>query len=129
MIVITNIEYLETNRNPIELIREHGHSGFIPCKGNQVIETKVMLELVRGRHFHRPDGTEICIGMSRQAQDILGLQYDIWDNMRQELDAADSEIASLRKKLSEYIGVRKDIEDARSASFITRVKWLLFGFR
>ena len=45
-------------------------------------------ETVRGQTFSRPDGTTICIGTSKQAQEVIGIQYEAWEAMKDELGAS-----------------------------------------
>ena len=127
MIVITKIDFIETERDPLELIHRYGLDGRIPfSNGRKEIEAKELMELIRGRRFVRPDGKEIVLGISRQAQDVLGIQYEEWHRMNLRLKVATDEKLSLMKELNTYTGI---IKEAKKATIVQRIKWLFFGFR
>jgi hypothetical protein len=42
-------------------------------------------EKIDKQMFMRPDGTMICIGMSKQAQDVIGIQYESWNKMQKRI--------------------------------------------
>lgn len=44
-------------------------------------EPYIKVETIRGVTFRRPDGTEVVIGASKEAQDIIGIQYEAWHEL------------------------------------------------
>jgi len=58
--------------------------------------------MVHGRVFRRPsDGYEICIGTSKQAADIIGIQYEAWKTTDLELEKARDMCNKLRTEFEE----------------------------
>jgi len=122
VILIKNIEFIETPRDPWEIFVTHLPHEVIPVEGNSgpYAEVSVLTELVRGRRFLRPsDGTDIVVGLAKDAQNILGLQYEAWENMAQELKDTRSQMRQLQRER----------DRARGATIWTRFEWLLFGYK
>ena len=120
MIVIKNVEIFEVDRNPIEILSTTlPHQHVFPCSGDPV-SVEVFRELIRGRRFVRPsDGTDIVVGMSIQAEDVIGLQYEAWDEINNSLNYFRS---SLAKSDSEIMRLK-------SARFWERFRWLFTGVK
>ena len=121
MIVIKHIDFYQT-ANDLNTIRCYEHRenrwnelAFDACKNNVNIKT----ELIKGRIFIRPDGTELIIGCSKQAADVIGIQYEAWDNLQQE------HLKAARARDDAYAHIRELSE----ASFLTRLKWLFIGIQ
>lgn len=123
MILIKKIEYIETDRDPIEIVSMNRPDAFVPVltdTGKEHIEVKEIIELVRGRRFCRPsDGLDIIIGMPKKVQDLIVIQYEAWDRMATE---------NTNTHLALSAALRKTREDGK-ASFFTRLKWLFCGYR
>lgn len=103
MILIKKIEYLETDRDPFELISYGGPYGTVKVlsdKGAVAVPVSQVIELVKGRYFTRPDGIEINVGLSKQAAGVLGLQYEAWNSMEENLRIAERRLASAHRELS-----------------------------
>jgi hypothetical protein len=47
----------------------------------QIIKT----ELVRGRRFVNAEGREFCIGMTKEVEEVLGLPFDIYEDMSSQI--------------------------------------------
>ena len=122
MLLIKNIEFYETDRDPVQIIRQSGSYEAIQVisdRGGCVVPLSEVRELVYGRRFVRPsDGTDLVVGVSQQAQDVLGLQYEAWQNMSDALDTCQA--ASAIKS--------REIEDAKKATLWTRIKWVFNGY-
>ena len=84
MILVKHIEAFEVE-GPVG---EIAHFEDRPCDYSTQPVFELERELVRGRTFIRPDGTTICIGTSKQAQEVLGIQYEAWETMKDELGAS-----------------------------------------
>ncbi len=81
-------------------------------------------ELVRGRLFRRPDGTEVVIGMSEQCQDLIGLQYEAWDNTLNNVDRLMAREQALVKKNNQ---ISQRLADIHTAPWWRRLRWLFAG--
>ena len=123
MIVITKIEFFETDRDPAEIARNTHPYEYINVNTEQgakeIVSQKITSEWISGNRFIRPsDGTDIVIGMSVQAQELIGIQYDSWLSMSNEL--------SKYQTINEI--KEKEIESAKRATLWTRIKWVLKGY-
>lgn len=124
MIVIKNIEFLEVDRDFWEihhyerdhiLVRENGAEAMAPVE--------VIRELIQGYRFMRPDGTEIYVGMSRQVADVIGIQYESWDNMQRELADSESRADRYADECDMLTDLVCDLVEANRRRLINRVKW------
>ena len=118
MIIIKNIDFIEVDKTRYELLSKP-HSEPVWVKDNEGPRladfTEFEEELIIGRRYKRPsDGTDVYIGVSREAQNIIGLQYEAWDNLQREHDFY----------YGEHSRLLKIIEEINQASFWTRVKSL-----
>ncbi len=126
MIIIKNIEFIETDCDPVELpTTTHPYSPVI-C-GDEAIPHDVLSELIRGMRFRRPsDGVYIVVGLSRQAQDVLGLTYEAWENLE---EAYETERRNHAMTTSEMIRYRTKIKEMEDSTFWKRLKLLFTGYR
>lgn len=119
MLLISKIEFLDVDVD-VHTIFEVKPWEPLPLKGGEMVEAKVAQELVRGRRFRRPnDGMDIVIGCSKQAQDVIGLQYEAWESLENDRDYWHTQCVASRLK----------IESIKQAGFWKRLKWLLRGYR
>lgn len=121
MIVITDVKFMEFDRDemilafrdPYRGIDVRTHEGYETCSAME------LQELVRGRRYVRPDGQELVIGVSKQAQDVIGIQYEAFDTLRKESD----------RYFTEIISMQEEMRKVRSASFWVRLKWIFTGVK
>ena len=120
MIVIEDVKWFETDRDPHELIiynpydEVHVRGKF----GDESREAEVISELLRGRRFRRPhDKKEIVIASSEIVQKLIGIQYSCLDAMEDEI-AQQSVLTGIFQKESLRL---------KSAPFWLRFKWLFTG--
>jgi hypothetical protein len=126
MIVVKNIDFLETDRDPVELLATTPTHMPIWC-GEEPVQHDALIELIRGRRFRRPtDGVDIVVGVSKQAQDVIGIQYEAWDNLQKAYDA---EQRNHQRTTSEMYGYKSRVDEMLNSSFWQRLKWLILGYR
>ncbi len=151
MIVITNITYVETDRNPasIKLI----DSGIAAISdgskwdkgGAQTEHGGVKEENVKGQIVVNPKtGQEITIGVMVQGQDLLGMYCDEWEHRRKINYASWYDEfwdrypqhrnlmlgGQTRGQLMDAINTQMEkISEIRTAPFLTRLKWLFTGVK
>lgn len=119
MLLISKVEFLDVDGDE-QTIFETKPREPLPLKCGEMVEAKVAQELVRGRRFRRPnDGTDIVIGCSNQAQDVIGLQYEAWESLEKDRDHWHTQCVASRLK----------IDSIKKAGFWERLKWLLRGYR
>lgn len=127
MILVKSIEVIEVESNDFHTIQYCNPDTMIRVnKGRDMLPASVLLELVRGQRFVRGDGTEIVIGMAQPVQDILGLQFEAWENLQNDWSIADNSrvIAGRLAK-----GYQLELEELSSAGFFERLKMLFTGYR
>jgi len=119
MIVIEDIKFFETNRDPVEIL--HMTPSHMPILINDVLyEQETFRELIHGRRFIRPsDKTDIIVGIPEKSQKILGLMYEAWNNMEESLNSA--------QKM--FFLAQEELRNIRKASFLKRLNWLFFGYK
>lgn len=127
MIVIKNIEVFETDLDLCEIVSYAPPGQLVfPSAGEEPVTIDALRELVRGRRFVRPsDGTDIIIGVSKQAADIIGIQYEAWGQLQERLGFL---WFSLSKCNKECVRLETTIRSLEAAGFFKRLLWL-FGVK
>ena len=122
MILISRIEIIDTgDQDPYKIISMHMPDSTVPIMtqdGPDAVKCSHIIELVKGRRFVRPsDGLDVMIGCSRQAQDLIGIQYDAWKSQERLSEGYRNRIDDLITTLVKF----------RKASLWTRIKWVFSG--
>lgn len=124
MLVITNIEYIEVEKDIHEIYNGWRPHELVAVGGNTTavaMKAEVVVELLKGRRFRRPsDGTEVVIGATVAVQKTLGLMYEAWGTMAEELHDAQSANTYHRNQLR---GKVNELEN-RTGTFWKRLKHL-----
>lgn len=83
-------------------------------------------ELVRGRRFVIPTTREsIIIGCSKQVQDLIGIQYEAWENHEKAFERMRSDYVRRIVQLEKELKLRKD---AWSVLKLQYQQWLRTDF-
>ena len=126
MLVIRKVEFLEVNKDPLELLATTQPGMPVEC-GEELVPVDFFKELIRGRRFVRPsDGIDIIVGCSRQAEEVIGLQYEAWDNLQ---NAYAAEQINHHRTTSEMYEYKSRVDEMFRSSFWQRLKWLVIGYR
>ena len=114
MIVIKKIEFLKTDRDIYEIYYSHmmDRPESPMVFDGEFIAPEFFREIIRGIHFRRPDGEEVVVGVSKQAQEVLGLMYDVWEDQRATIDMLRSSRDKMEKKIEDQ---RATIDMLRSS--------------
>jgi len=131
MLVITNIEYIQTEMDPytIERMLYDSHGGpmeLATADGSaKFIDIQTTVDLVRGCHFNhytlRRGHKSQLIGMTQAVQDVLGMQYEAVSTMN-ERAAEDAEREAQAIKNHKHLKNQMD-----NASLWNRIKWVFTG--
>lgn len=109
MLVITKVIYEEVCRNPIDLHRlDH-----CPLQA----EAEVRAETIRGHRFRSPNGKTVVIGNAADPADLLGIQFEAFENQKMELMHCLGRVNEMKGQLSTL----------RGAGFWTRLRYLFLG--
>lgn len=114
MIVIKNIDFFETDMDPVEV--------YDNCV--DPTQAEFCVELIKGRKFTRPDGEKVVVAASKQAQDVLGLLYEAWEDLEKRFTATQNAYYKTWMCLE-----AREIELSvyKNASFRQRIKYLFRG--
>jgi hypothetical protein len=108
MIVIKDVEIIETPLDHFEIAR-------IPdCILEDEYGFDIKKEVIHGKTFVNKNGSSVVIGMSTNAQDVLGLPFEAFEDMN-------SHISRLRKEKAECAKVIKE------AGLWSRIKYAFTG--
>ena len=122
MILIKHIEFIQVDRDPYQMIScsaPYEAVEVLSDKGDVVVPINEVAELIKGRRFVRPsDNVDITIGLSKQAEDVLGIQYEAWDELQKRAD----------DYWNNFIAIRERIEAVQKMSFWERFKGVFSGF-
>lgn len=122
MIVITKVEFVNTERTVYELLLREGNPVFTKEDLDDFSYTgdcvEVPKELITGITYRRPtDGAPVLIGASKEAQTILGLMYDETIRIREACN-------SFRLGEQRY---KKLCDTLENSSILSRIKWVFTG--
>ena len=96
MIVITEIK-LESTKNPRQILDIYRRQGIKcvldPQRINDNMEACV--EMIKGRRFVNSRGEKVCIGISEAARDIIGLEFEVIENLKEEVERLESNVEHL----------------------------------
>lgn len=53
---------------------------------NENEDIKLGIENVLGRTYRNTNGEEVCVGLTKKVQDLLGLPFDEFDRMHKQID-------------------------------------------
>lgn len=130
MILITKVETVETDKDIAELHRlawsNDNGSEFLPL-GDQVVEAKVLREVIKGRRFvDTKRGIDVILGVSTQAGKYLGLYYGCFERMQDQVNTLKNNCDYFKNELAK---ARVELDKIKSYNFFQRLKFLLFGYK
>ena len=121
MIIIRSVEVDEVDEG-VYTILHRNPCDYIP--GTDLPPSTMVSEVVTCRQFVRSDGTDVMIGMSCEAADVLGLQYEAWNEMERNLESQNQKFTDLCRQVGRMGAKLYTIHQAR---WWTRLKWLFRG--
>lgn len=128
MILIKNIEMVEVDRDPYEILSTiHPYEAISVYNGSNIehIEHEVFTELIRGRRFIRPDGKELIIGCSKQAEEVIGIQYESWENL---MGLHESTREELYREKGKLLKANEELYAIKQLGFFKRLVLLFKGY-
>lgn len=117
MLLIESIKYVEVDNDVWPI-----HSFSPPNYYNNLdepVEESVVREMVTGRRFVNSRGVEICVGISEEVQNLIGLPFEVFNNMEKEVSEQYYIIQDQNKTLSDF----------RNMPLWNRFKGLFTGFK
>ena len=117
MLLIESIKYIEVENDVWPI-----HSFTAPRYYNnhdEPVEESVVHEMVTGRRFVNSHGVEICVGISEEVQNLIGLPFEVFNNMETELSELNYIVIDQNKTLSNF----------RNMSLWDRLKGVFIGFK
>lgn len=122
MICISEIKVVKADRDFLYLSKIDNVPPFAEVIGSPLHEyAEVKTEMVTGKVFVNNNGERICIGMTKQVQDLIGLPFSAFDNMAKRIDEDNATIRNLNVSVSQY---KSEIDKYKTARFIDRLKYL-----
>lgn len=122
MIVITKIEVLKTNKDfcEIVLLCQDPFVNYIKFEEGNAVDIKTVREYIKGRRFYNPRrGIDVVLGVSKEVGDILGLQYEAFENLEKGVE-------HLRIEKNGYY---QELKRIGKFNFWKRLKCLFFGIK
>lgn len=123
MICIKSIEVIEVERDDVEVAHFRWPDGYFETGDyeSSPMTADLTYEMVRGRVFRNANGQEVCIGMSKQVQDAIGLPFAVFENMEKKI--GDLQLARDTTKFKlDRLCCRLN-----NTGFWGRLKWLFRG--
>lgn len=123
MILIEDIEIKEVSMDRWEIFNYLNESDML-FFNNQ----KITKEMVTGKVFINADNKEFCIGMSEKVQTAIGLPFEEFENLHNELDDKRYELETNKITISQlrdrYARSLKKIEQFETMSLWKKIKFL-----
>lgn len=122
MKIITEVKVIETPKSIHEIaywvadakIKNIPNIGF----DGQILNTEIAVEIIKGRRFINPRlELDVVIACNKEAGELLGLQYEAFENLDMENITLTKEITKLNKK----------IQSLKNVSIWKRIKFLFKG--
>jgi len=114
VIVITKIEYKTTDnyQDKVEIFKfQNPEFDINPLEHPQM---QIHTEMIKGRRFVNAKGKQICIGMSKEVQELIGLPFEVFENLQKDIENERALNKSLNESLLEH----------EQMGFIDRMKYL-----
>ena len=123
MLCITKIEVVNVPEDKLDLYYfDSPFANVLPIEGTDPIEyTEVKVEHIKGRVFINNRHEEICIGMSKQVQDLIGLPFYVYEKMSRENESLLSNYNYVNKL---YKKVDTELDKYKKLTFFKRLKFL-----
>lgn len=97
MILITDVKYLNVPSDPYEtwddLCKNYtiramnypdNYDNYVDALSEK--DLNIETEIVKGKRFVNNSGDELCIGMKKDVQKLIGLPFSVYDDLRKESD-------------------------------------------
>ena len=121
MRLIQSVKYIEVNRDPYEIASATppGYQVQVNTgEGPRFEDVCVLTELIHGRRFVDPlSGTEVVLGVAKEVQELIGLQYDAYETLEKEVQTW---VACSSR-------LRAEVNRLKAAGFWSRIKWVFTG--
>lgn len=123
MLCITKIEVVNVPEDKLDLYYcNDPFANVLPIEGTYPVEyAEVKREHVNGKIFINNRHEEICIGMSKQVQDLIGLPFEVYDNMNKEIKSLSGNYNYVNKL---YKKLDIELEKYKKLTFFKRLKFL-----
>lgn len=120
MIVIKDVEVIETDRDLLEILTTTPPWKPIYLDEQyEAFDREIVSELVKGRKFVRPSGKEVVIGLTKKMQELLEIGMDCWDRVVEESEHINNQNYYLKKELDHF----------KNLNFLGRAKYFIFGYK
>lgn len=122
MIVVKRVEVETFDKDPIVVNHFPVPDPPVSALGNGKIKPlDVRQEVIKGKAFRNAEGEEVIIGMSNEAQELLGIPFQAFEDMRLWLEQTRRDLEGC---LQDHIKYKQKV---RQAGFWERLKYLFTG--
>lgn len=126
-IIVKKVEVLNIHKSPKEvLISTNPHRPYDGKPSDRIKEEDIQCikEAITCEQFYNTNGDIVHIGMSKQAQEALGLPFKAYDQMKKDCEDIRIDRDNYYNKCCAYYDVFQNIEEL---GFWGRLKYLLTG--
>jgi len=120
MILIKNIEVEVVSNDYVYEMYEKMGNPYVSYNERDHLEKELKMtkELIRGERFINNRGETVCIGMTKQVQDTIGLSFQAFERLHRYNKELREHLQNVRKQ--EKTAVNK----IEHSGFLTRLKYL-----
>lgn len=132
MLCVTDITVVETQRDRIRLAHQRHFTPSARVVGSDPVQySPVEEEMVHGKMFVNHFGKRVCIGMTRQVQEAIGLPLEVFQKQRDLIASDRATIADLQHETEDLRRAaqqaQRDLDAFRTAGLWSRLKYAVTG--
>ena len=101
MVCVKSIELVEVDRDRIEFANfPPPDVRFQPEELLPVKDIGITREMIKGKVFRNSLGRKVCIGMRKEVQDALGLPFEAFDDLRDQVEQKNLIVKDLLEQIN-----------------------------
>lgn len=93
MLCVTEVKIINCDRNVVEIAIAKGkqHIKF-GDSDSPIMPVEFVREVIYGKTFINGNYKKVCIGMSKQVQELIGLPFEVFENMQERIFEMETEL-------------------------------------
>lgn len=99
MLCITDITVVDVGEDIIRLSGRSDNMVEMVTNDGPRDPIRIATEVIRGQRFRNSRGVIICIGMSQQVREAIGLPFEVYENLQHNLDYEKAQLRQSRNQL------------------------------
>jgi len=126
MILVKKVEVEVVPHNVIQIKKSEAYNKYPHFSdiSKEMEEIKELSEIVYGKRFYNKYNQIVCIGMTKEVQDAIGLPMETFQFLTNFNRDLQTHLNAKIKEVETLQSVEKQVKEIKNASFIKRLKYL-----